>query len=55
VINRIKALYIKQLWLKIERETSVVNAKRQMQEILDDVKSRPGNKTVVIAVDVDPM
>ena len=55
VINRIKALYIKQLWLKIERETSVVNAKRQMQEILDDVKSRAGNKTVMIAVDVDPM
>ena len=55
VINRIKALYIKQLWLKIERETSVVNAKRQMQEILDDVRSRTGNKTVMIAVDVDPM
>ena len=55
VINRIKALYIKQLWLKIEREISVVNAKRQMQEILDEVKSRTGNKTVMIAVDVDPM
>jgi primosomal protein N' (replication factor Y) len=55
VINRIKALYIKQLWLKFERELSVVNAKRQMKEILDDVKSRAGNKTIQIAVDVDPM
>ena len=55
VIGRIKALYIKQLWLKIEREVSVVNAKRQMQEILNQVKSRAGNKTIQIAVDVDPM
>ncbi len=55
VINRIKDLFIKQLWLKIERETSVVTAKRRMKEILDDVKSRAGNKTIHIVVDVDPM
>lgn len=55
VINRIKGLYIKQLWLKFEREASVVNAKRQMQEIIDKVKSRSGNKTIQIAVDVDPL
>jgi primosomal protein N' (replication factor Y) len=55
VINRIKGLYIKQLWLKIEREISVMNAKRQMQEIIDEVKSRSGNKTIHIAVDVDPL
>ncbi len=55
VISRIKLLYIKQLWIKIEREISVVHAKRQMQEILDRVKIRPGNKSVQIAIDVDPI
>lgn len=55
LISRIKTLYIKQLWIKIEREASVVNAKRQMQEIIDRVKSREGNKTVQIAVDIDPI
>ncbi len=54
VISRIKALYIKQLWIKIEREISVVNAKRLMQEIIDEVKLRAGNKTIQIAIDVDP-
>ena len=55
VIGRIKTLYIKQLWIKIEREVSVVNAKRQMQEIIDQVKSREGNKAIIIAIDVDPV
>ncbi len=55
LINRIKTLYIKQLWIKIEREISVVNAKRQMQEIIDRVKLRAGNKIIQISVDVDPI
>ena len=55
LINRIKTLYIKQLWIKIEREISVVHAKRQMQEIIDQVKIRDGNKTIQIAIDVDPI
>jgi len=55
VISRIKLLYIKQLWIKIEREISVVHAKRQMQEIIDEVKMRTGNKTIQIAIDVDPI
>jgi len=55
LINRIKSLFIKQLWIKIEREISVVNAKRQMQEIIDQVRSYEGNKTIQIAVDVDPI
>jgi primosomal protein N' (replication factor Y) len=55
VISRIKTLYIKQLWIKIEREISVVHAKRQMQEIIDQVKNRAGNKSIQIAIDVDPI
>jgi len=55
LISRIKTLFIKQLWIKIEREISVVNSKRQMQEIIDQVRSREGNKTIQVAVDVDPI
>ena len=55
LISRIKTLYIKQLWIKVEREISVVHAKRQMQEIIDQVKIRAGNKTIQIAIDVDPI
>ena len=55
LINRIKMQYIKQMWIKIEREVSVVSAKRQMQEIIDHVRKRDGNKTIQIAVDVDPI
>ena len=55
VISRIKTLYIKQIWMKIEREVSVVHAKRQMQEIIDHVKLHEGNKSVQIVVDVDPV
>ncbi len=54
-INRIKQLYMKQMWLKLEREISVTNAKQQMQQILDEVKSRTGNKSIQIIIDVDPM
>jgi primosomal protein N' (replication factor Y) len=55
VINRIKMMFIKQLWIKIEREISVVHAKRQMQEIIDQVRTRERNKTIHIAIDVDPI
>lgn len=54
-ISRIKLLYLKQMWLKLEREISVTGAKRQMQQLLESVKSREKNKTVQIIVDVDPM
>ncbi len=55
LISRIKAQYIKQLWIKIERDISVVNAKRQMQEIITQVRTREGNKAIQIAIDVDPI
>jgi len=53
VINRIKSLYIKNIWLKIEREVSVISAKRLMQEIIGEIKDR--YKSTTISVDVDPM
>jgi primosomal protein N' (replication factor Y) len=54
-VNRIKLMYMKQMWLKLEREISVSSAKRQMQQMLDGVKGRDKNKTIQIVVDVDPM
>jgi len=54
-VGRIKLMYIKQMWLKLEREISVTTAKRQMQQMLESVKARDKNKMVQIVVDVDPM
>ena len=54
-IGRIKLMYMKQMWLKLEREISISSAKRQMQQMLDSVKARDKNKMVQIVVDVDPM
>ena len=54
-VNRIKLMYMKQMWLKLEREISVSSAKRQMQQMLDGVRGRDKNKTIQIVVDVDPM
>lgn len=55
VVSRIKLMYMKQLWLKLEREISITSAKRQMQQMLEGVKVREKNKTIQIIVDVDPM
>ncbi|MEI7828275.1 MAG: primosomal protein N' [Prolixibacteraceae bacterium] len=54
-VSRIKLMYMKQIWLKLEREISVTSAKRQMQQMLESVKTRDKNKMVQIIVDVDPM
>ncbi len=54
-VSRIKLLYMKQMWLKLEREISITSAKRQMQEMLESVKARDKNKTTQIVIDVDPM
>ena len=54
-VSRIKLMYMKQMWLKLEREISVTSAKRQMQQMLESVKARDKNKMVQIVVDVDPM
>jgi len=54
-VNRIKLMYMKEMWLKLEREISVTSAKRQMQEMLESVRSMDKNKTIQFVVDVDPM
>ncbi len=54
-IGRIKLMYMKQMWLKLERDLSISSAKRQMQVMLASVKARDKNKMVQIVVDVDPM
>ena len=54
-VSRIKLMYMKQMWLKLEREISVTSAKRQMKQMLEGVKARDKNKMVQIVVDVDPM
>jgi primosomal protein N' (replication factor Y) len=54
-VSRIKLMYMKQMWLKLEREISINSAKRQMKQMLESVKARDKNKSIQIVVDVDPM
>lgn len=54
-VSRIKLMFMKQMWLKLEREISINSAKRQMKQMLEGVKARDKNKTIQIVVDVDPM
>jgi primosomal protein N' (replication factor Y) len=54
-VARIKLMYMKQMWLKLEREISINSAKRQMKQMLESVKARDKNKSIQIVVDVDPM
>jgi ribosomal protein S2 len=39
----------------LEREISITSAKRQMQEMLESVRTMDKNKSLLIVVDVDPM
>jgi primosomal protein N' (replication factor Y) len=54
-VGRIKLMYMKEMWLKLEREISITSAKRQMQEMLERVRTMDKNKSLLIVVDVDPM
>ncbi len=54
-VGRIKLMYMKEMWLKLEREISITSAKRQMQEMLESVRTMDKNKSLLIVVDVDPM
>ncbi len=55
LVSRIRNLYNKTILLKIEREGSVVQAKKIMNDILVQFKSTPDFKSVRIQMDVDPM
>jgi primosomal protein N' (replication factor Y) len=55
LVSRIRNLYNKTILLKMEREGSVVQAKKIINDILIQFKSTPDFKSVRIQMDVDPM
>jgi primosomal protein N' (replication factor Y) len=55
LVSRIRNLYHKTILLKIEREGSVVQAKKIITDVLVQFKSNPDYKSVRIQMDVDPM
>ncbi len=54
IVSRIKNLYIKNILLKIERDVSLKNAKKELITILDQFKKPTLSKGVYIIIDVDP-
>lgn len=55
LVSRIRNLYHKNILLKIEREASVVQAKKVLTELLVKFKSTSDYKSVRVNIDVDPM
>jgi primosomal protein N' (replication factor Y) len=55
LVSRIRNLYHKNILLKIERDTSVVQVKKIVAELLLKFKTNPDYKSVRVQIDVDPM
>ncbi len=55
IVSRIRNMYHKNILLKIERDASVVQAKKIVSELLIAFKTNADYKSVRIQLDVDPM
>ncbi len=54
LIGRVQQLYTKEIWLKIARNKSA-GIKPAIVEAIETTKRLPGNSSLVIQIDVDPM
>ena len=54
LVRKIQNSYIKVIRIKMEREASHKKVKQRLQEIIDAFYASPVNKSVRIAIDVDP-
>jgi len=54
-INRIQGLYIMNILVKVERETSVARIKGMLIYFIDHLKQKQEFRSLVISPDVDPM
>ena len=54
-VERINALYIRKLMLKIETDASMKHVKKLLKEVYDELYQDPAMKGVTIYYDVDPM
>ena len=55
VVSRVKNMYIKQMVLKINKETNSAKSKEILKGIIDDFKCLNEFKSVKIQLDVDPI
>ena len=53
-IGRIRNYYLRNVMIKLERKLSVDQVKQKLQKALDFFQKEPGNRTVILQVDVDP-
>ena len=54
LVPRIRNLFLKDIIIRIERESSIKNAKKIIADIISNFRNSKENKTVLINIDVDP-
>jgi primosomal protein N' (replication factor Y) (superfamily II helicase) len=55
LIGRISNWFQKTVWIKVERQASMIKAKEQIWQSIDDLNAHPDFRTVFVQPDVDPM
>jgi primosomal protein N' (replication factor Y) len=54
-VERVQAYTIRELTLRIEQQANLREAKRRLQEAIDQLWSLPANKNTKIIIDIDPV
>ncbi len=55
VISRVQTWYQKEIWLKLDKNKQLSPAKKQLMDIIGQVKGLPNNGGLIIYADVDPI
>lgn len=55
LIGRVQQLYTKEIWLKIARNKKPTDIKKAVHEAVEATKRQPGNSSLILQVDVDPL
>lgn len=55
LVSRIRNSYYKNILLKVEKESSIVQAKKQLAECIDQFRIMPEFKSIRVQLDVDPI
>lgn len=55
VISRVQTWYQKEIWLKLDKNKQLSPAKKQLMDIIGQIKGLPNNGGLIIYADVDPM
>ncbi len=55
VISRVQTWYQKEIWLKLDKNKQLSPAKKQLMDIIGQIKGLPNNGGLIIYADVDPI